>query len=123
MSAFGGIVGLNRPVDAETAGRMAEPGRFLECILAPEFTPEAFEILTTRPSWKHSVRLVELNAPLGPGSPTPVGYDFRRIEGGLLVQGWDAIGSIPSGKIVRRSGPRRILSGPTSISRGGSLRR
>ena len=37
VSAFGGIVGLNRPVDRATAERMAAPGRFLEAILAPGF--------------------------------------------------------------------------------------
>ena len=37
MSAFGGIVAVNRPVDAELAREMAET--FLECVIAPDFTP------------------------------------------------------------------------------------
>ncbi len=87
ISAFGGIVGLNRPVDASTAESMAKPGRFLECIVAPDFSAEAIEILTTKPTWKKSIRLVR------PGSMmTPLGgMEFRSIDGGVLVQDVDRI--------------------------------
>jgi phosphoribosylaminoimidazolecarboxamide formyltransferase/IMP cyclohydrolase len=91
VSAFGGIVGTNRVVDAATADRMAQPGRFLECIIAPGFTSEALEILKTRPTWKNSVRLVSLEAELKPGQGLPGGFDWRRIEGGVLLQDWDAV--------------------------------
>jgi phosphoribosylaminoimidazolecarboxamide formyltransferase / IMP cyclohydrolase len=91
VSAFGGIVGTNRVVDAATADRMAQPGRFLECIIAPGFTAEALEILKTRPTWKNSVRLVSLEAELKPGQGLPGGFDWRRIEGGVLLQDWDAV--------------------------------
>ena len=37
VSAFGGIVALNRPVDRPSAERMCQPGRFIEAILAPGF--------------------------------------------------------------------------------------
>jgi phosphoribosylaminoimidazolecarboxamide formyltransferase/IMP cyclohydrolase len=104
VSAFGGIVGLNRPVDLATAERMAEPGRFLECIVAPGFTTEAVELLTTKPTWKKSVRLIDVQAPLGPTSPAPAGFDVRRIEGGLLVQDWDTLQPEPG---VLRSVTRR----------------
>ncbi len=97
VSAFGGIVGLNRPVDAATAERMVTPGRFIECVVAPGFEPEAFEILTTRPTWKNSVRLLDLGAPIGPDSPVPSGFDLRRIEGGLLVQDFDVNEPDPAG--------------------------
>ncbi len=89
VSAFGGIVGLNRPVDRATAELMCKPGRFLEAILAPGFEPDAYELLTTKPTWRNSVRLVELGAPIGPKTPQPSGWDLRRIEGGLLAQSWD----------------------------------
>jgi phosphoribosylaminoimidazolecarboxamide formyltransferase/IMP cyclohydrolase len=91
VSAFGGIVGLNRPVDGATAERMCVPGRFIECIVAPGFDDEALRILTTRPTWKNSVRLLSLDAPLGPDGPRPSGHDLRRVEGGVLVQDWDAV--------------------------------
>lgn len=96
VSAFGGIVGLNAVVDLATAERMAKPGRFLEVILAVEFTPEAREWLTTKPSWRNSVRLLELRKPIGRGFGDYPGWDFRRIGGGLLVQEWDAVEDLPA---------------------------
>ncbi len=106
VSAFGGIVGLNRPVDRATAEAMCRPGRFLEAIVAPSFDPDAFEILTTKPTWKNSVRLLELGGAIGPDGPSPQGFDLRRIEGGLLVQGWDRVESDPAaGQIATKRTP------------------
>jgi phosphoribosylaminoimidazolecarboxamide formyltransferase/IMP cyclohydrolase len=106
VSAFGGIVGLNRAVDRATAERMGASGRFLECILAPGFEPDALDWLTTKPTWKNSVRLVSLDAPLGPASPPPAGFDLRRVEGGLLVQDWDRLEDDPAvGRVVTRRAP------------------
>ena len=106
LSAFGGIVALNRPVDRPTAERMCQPGRFLEAILAPGFEDDALEWLRTKPSWRNSVRLVDLGAPIGPGAPAPSGLDFRRIEGGLLVQNWDEIEPDPAaGQVATRRSP------------------
>ena len=59
LSAFGSVLGLNRPMDAATAEVLAEPGLFVEAIVAPDFAPEAVEILTTRPKWKANVRLMK----------------------------------------------------------------
>ncbi len=96
-SAFGGIVGLNRPVDRATAERLCVPGRFIEAILAPGYEPDAFKLLTTKPSWKNSVRLIDLGRPIGPETPGPTGFDLRRVEGGLLVQDWDQVEHDPTG--------------------------
>jgi phosphoribosylaminoimidazolecarboxamide formyltransferase/IMP cyclohydrolase len=95
LSAFGGIVGLNRTVDGATAIRMSQPGRFLEAIVAPGFDEDAFAWLTTKPTWRQSVRLLALGANIGPGTAVPIGYDLRRIEGGMLVQSWDHLESDP----------------------------
>jgi phosphoribosylaminoimidazolecarboxamide formyltransferase/IMP cyclohydrolase len=81
QSAFGGIVGLNRELDAATATYLTEPGRFFEAIIAPGFSSEALQILRTRPKWKESVRLLST----GPLEGRAAGFDLRRIEGGLLV--------------------------------------
>jgi phosphoribosylaminoimidazolecarboxamide formyltransferase / IMP cyclohydrolase len=106
VSAFGGIVGLNRPVDLATAEHLCIPGRFIEAILAPGFDDDALALLTSRPTWKNSVRLVDLEGPIGPSSPPPVGVDLRRIEGGLLVQDWDAVEADPAaGKVATRREP------------------
>jgi phosphoribosylaminoimidazolecarboxamide formyltransferase/IMP cyclohydrolase len=100
VSAFGGIVGLNRPVDRATAERMCVKNRFIECVLAPGFEPDALELLTTKPTWKNSVRLFDLKRPIGPDAAPPEGFDLRRVEGGLLVQDWDTTEADTSGWTV-----------------------
>ncbi len=111
VSAFGGIVGVNRPIDLSTAERLCAPGRFIEAIVAPDFEPDAFALLTTRPTWKNSVRLLALGAPIGPEGAPPAGLDLRRIEGGLLVQDFDAMEPDPS------SGPVASKRAPTDDER------
>jgi phosphoribosylaminoimidazolecarboxamide formyltransferase / IMP cyclohydrolase len=106
LSAFGGIVALNRPVDRAAAERMCVPGRFLEAVLAPGFEEIAFEWLTTKPTWRNSVRLLDLGAPIGPDDPAAPGFDIRRIESGLLVQDWDRVETEPaSGSVPTRRSP------------------
>jgi phosphoribosylaminoimidazolecarboxamide formyltransferase/IMP cyclohydrolase len=82
VSAFGSVLGFNVPVDAASAEFLAEPGRFVEAIVAPEFTPEAFEILTTKPKWKANVRLLAV----GQIEPGRGGRELRQIDGGMLCQ-------------------------------------
>jgi len=106
VSAFGGIVGLNRNVDRATAERMSRPGRFLEAILAPGFDEDAALWLTTKPTWRNSVRLVDLGEPIGPGGPVPRGFDLRRVEGGMLAQAWDQVEPDPArGQVVTTRHP------------------
>ena len=82
VSAFGSILGFNEPVDAAAAECLAEPGKFVEAIAAPDFTPEALEILTTKPKWKANVRLVRI-----PSDAHQVGgLVLRAIDGGVLAQ-------------------------------------
>ena len=87
LSAFGSVLGLNRPVDAATAEVLAEPGLFVEAIIAPEFQPAAFEILTTRPKWKANVRLMAAGAML----PLCPHFVPRHVSGGALVQDADVL--------------------------------
>ena len=82
VSAFGSVLGFNRKLDAATAEVLAEPGRFVEAIVAPDYDPLALEILTTRPKWKANVRLMKV----GPLDDAPSRWQLRQIEGGLLVQ-------------------------------------
>ncbi|MFO0959058.1 MAG: bifunctional phosphoribosylaminoimidazolecarboxamide formyltransferase/IMP cyclohydrolase [Isosphaeraceae bacterium] len=104
VSAFGGIVGLNRVLDIATAEKLCQPGRFVECIVAPGFEDDALVLLTTKPTWKNSVRLIDLEAPIGPQGPGAGGWDLRRIEGGLLVQDWDGLeeGAAGARAVTRR---------------------
>ncbi len=83
VSAFGGILAFNRVLDEATALKIAEPNRFVECIIAPDFEPAAFEILTTKPTWRKNVRLLK-TGPLHDSQS--VSLDYRRVDGGLLVQ-------------------------------------
>ena len=82
LSAFGSVLGFNRPLDVATAEVLAEPGRFVEAIVAPDYEPAALEILTTRPKWKANVRLMKV----GPLAEAPASWQLRQIEGGMLVQ-------------------------------------
>ena len=73
LSAFGSVLGLNRTMDAATAEVLAEPGLFVEAIVAPDFQPEALEILTTQPKWKANVRLLAVGH-LDPARPTSIRF-------------------------------------------------
>jgi len=88
LSAFGSVVGFNTTVDAATANFLAEPGKFVEAIVAPQFDAKAVEILTTKPKWKANVRLVEVGS-LAKG---PTARQLRNIDGGFLAQETDILG-------------------------------
>jgi len=83
VSAFGSVLGFNEPVDAEAADFLADENRFVEAIIAPDFTPEALAILTTKPKWKANVRLLKLESMMVHDRGT---REFRQISGGMLVQ-------------------------------------
>ena len=91
VSAFGGIFSMNRVVDLATAEQLCLPDRFVEAIIAPGFTDEAFQALTTRPKWKNNVRLLRVNDWPASSSSTVSSMDYRRVSGGLLVQTRDDI--------------------------------
>jgi phosphoribosylaminoimidazolecarboxamide formyltransferase/IMP cyclohydrolase len=77
-SAFGGIIAFNRPLDAQTAKTIIER-QFVEVIIAPAITEEAKLVLTS----KTNVRVLAC----GQWSTEPVKqWDFKRVNGGLLVQ-------------------------------------
>ena len=97
VSAFGGIVAFNRPVDRKTAEAITET--FLEVIIAPAFDEGAIAILSA----KKDMRILEI--PPGCGKQ-PAGYDFRRVVGGLLIQDRDCEEfDIRKTKVVTRRAP------------------
>jgi phosphoribosylaminoimidazolecarboxamide formyltransferase/IMP cyclohydrolase len=73
VSAFGGVIGVNREVDGEAAAEIAK--LFVEAIAAPGFTPEARE----RFSAKKNLRLVVVKA-------APPRFVVKNVSGGLLLQ-------------------------------------
>ncbi len=92
VSAFGSVLGFNRTVDAQTAEILAEPGRFVEAIVAPDFDAEAIRILTTQPKWRDSVRLMQT----GPLTPVAAELAIRFLADGALVQETDCSAPIYS---------------------------
>ena len=86
VSAFGSIIGCNRPVDGPTAEELCQPERFVEAVIAPDWDHEALDMLTTRPKWKNSIRLIKMAVP---PRGLAVTLDYRSISGGLLVQDRD----------------------------------
>jgi phosphoribosylaminoimidazolecarboxamide formyltransferase/IMP cyclohydrolase len=78
VSAFGGVIGVNRPVDAETASEMAK--LFVEAIAAPSFEPAALEKLAT----KKNLRLVEVRH-------EPQKWVLKDVSGGILLQDNDLL--------------------------------
>jgi phosphoribosylaminoimidazolecarboxamide formyltransferase/IMP cyclohydrolase len=91
LSAFGGVLGLNRTVDEATAEVLCQPGLFIEAIVAPDFEAAAVGLLTTKPKWRDNVRLMQT----GPLDQPTAGKHRRFIAGGLLVQDADNLPSIP----------------------------
>ncbi|MDP4506499.1 bifunctional phosphoribosylaminoimidazolecarboxamide formyltransferase/IMP cyclohydrolase [Nonomuraea turcica] len=79
VSAFGGVIAVNRPVTVELARQIADV--FTEVVIAPAFDAEALEVLRE----KKNLRL--LACAEGPAQPT----EFRKIDGGLLVQTVDRV--------------------------------
>jgi phosphoribosylaminoimidazolecarboxamide formyltransferase/IMP cyclohydrolase len=92
LAAFGGVIGVNAELDAETAALLAD--RFVEVAVARSVTSEAKDAL----SGKKGLRLITA-PPVG-----DEGLDFRRITGGFLVQtpdhietdGWETVSKRPA---------------------------
>jgi phosphoribosylaminoimidazolecarboxamide formyltransferase/IMP cyclohydrolase len=80
VSAFGGIVALNRPLDAEAAEEIVKT--FTEVIIAPEASPEAAAIVAA----KKNLRLLVTG---GLPDPRAAGTMVKSVAGGLLVQSRD----------------------------------
>ena len=85
VSAFGGVIALTEPLDAETAKAIA--AIFTEVVIAPAASPEALEILSA----KQAVRVLIAGA-----LPDRAALTVKSVSGGYLVQGGDA-GALAAG--------------------------
>ena len=95
VSAFGGVIGVNRELDAEAAEEMAK--LFVEAIAAPSFSPAALERLKA----KKNLRLIELR-------PVENARVMKHVSGGLLLQDADRISTTPDDlKIVTTRKPSK----------------
>ena len=88
-SAFGGIIAFNETLDVATAKSIIER-QFVEVIVAPEIDDDAAAALTE----KKNVRVLRTGA----WESSAGGFDFKKVSGGLLVQGSD-MGSITAGDL------------------------
>ncbi len=97
VSAFGGIIALNRPLDAETAAEIVK--LFAEVVIAPKVSDAAKAVLAAKPN----VRVLETGALPDPKAP---GHVVKSLSGGLLVQDRD-FGHITEAdlKIVTKRAP------------------
>ena len=98
VAAFGGVVATNRPVTLAMA-KEAKPV-FYEIVIAPEYEPEALELLKK----KKNLRILIAEIPPGYGKAEPGYLDFRRVKGGLLVQESD---SVPETKVNLKTVTKR----------------
>ena len=86
LAAFGGIVGLNRPLDAETAKAIVST--FIEAVIAPSVDEDARAILAT----KQNMRVVVPQRPVADGDfRSAEDIEIRSILGGVLVQARDVV--------------------------------
>ena len=81
VSAFGGIITFNRPLDAATAKQIVER-QFVEVVVAPSIAADALTVFADKPN----VRVLECG---DADTVAAVSKDYRRINGGLLVQDSD----------------------------------
>jgi phosphoribosylaminoimidazolecarboxamide formyltransferase/IMP cyclohydrolase len=97
VSAYGGIVGLNRKINKETAQELVRI--FLEAVIAPSVDADALEVLSVKPN----LRVLECGEL---GGKAKGGYDLKKVSGGFLVQDIDA-GYIPTAdwKVVSKNQP------------------
>ena len=87
VSAFGGIVAVNRPVTRAMAEEVVKT--FYEIIVAPQYEPDALEILKT----KKDLRILDMGLPKD--CVSTMHFDYRRVGGGLLVQMSDMLEEDP----------------------------
>jgi phosphoribosylaminoimidazolecarboxamide formyltransferase/IMP cyclohydrolase len=96
VSAFGGIVAFNRPVDAVVAASVNEV--FTEVVIAPDYSEEAIEVLSS----KKNVRVLRSRA----DKADQPRFEYKQISGGMLVQDPDSYVVSPWDlKIVSRKQP------------------
>ena len=111
VSAYGGIICFNRPVDADTVRAIRKSRTFFEVLAAPGFSDEALELLTVR----EKLRVMEL--PADWAECVPEGTDVRRVQGGWLFQDWD-LGVDNEWQVATRRKPTEEEAGALAFAWG-----
>ncbi len=98
LSAFGGIISFNGAVDTKTAAQILKSG-FVECVIATSFDKGALDLLET----KKNLRLLAARLSQGGSS-----LDFKKVQGGLLLQDMDTKEiSVSDLKCVTKTKPKK----------------
>ena len=98
VSAFGGVLAFNRPVDEQTAREITST--FVEVVIAPGFDKKALAAFKK----KEAIRLLDIGGSI---KGTPSGFDMKRVVGGMVVQERDLgkIGDVRKLKVVTKRKP------------------
>jgi phosphoribosylaminoimidazolecarboxamide formyltransferase/IMP cyclohydrolase len=98
-SAFGGVIGFNRPVHLDTARAIGDS--FVEVLLAPGYEPEALKLLTEN---KPNRRIIDIGDLLARKDELYQGFYQRSIFGGMMLQDYDTC-DIREWKVVTKRAP------------------
>lgn len=85
VSAFGSVLAFTRPLDLASAEFLVSGNRFVEAIVAPRFDADAFALLTQKPKWGKSVRLLACG-PFSPATRNTRELELKKLVGGFLLQ-------------------------------------
>ncbi|MCK9440568.1 MAG: bifunctional phosphoribosylaminoimidazolecarboxamide formyltransferase/IMP cyclohydrolase [Methanothrix sp.] len=98
-SAFGGVIGFNRPVDTDTARAIGDS--FVEVLLAPGYEPEALKLLMEK---KPNRRILDIGDLLARKDELYRGFYQRSIFGGMMLQDYDTC-DLKEWKVVTKRSP------------------
>lgn len=87
VSAYGGIIACNRPVTGALVEKIFENKQFIEVVIAPDFEEQALELLAQKPNAR-----VLMTGGMNASSDF---LEFRKVEGGMLVQECDEVSEDP----------------------------
>jgi len=99
VSAFGGVVAFNRPLDGDAVRAIRQSRTMFEILAAPGFTEEALALLAPR----EKLRVMEL--PADWAARRAQGVDVKRVQGGFLLQDWDLGPVAGEWKVVSQAVP------------------
>jgi len=107
ISAFGSVLAFTRPLDMVCAEFLVSGNRFVEAIIAPGFGDEALALLTQKPKWGKSVRLLA-TGPIGPATRNARELELKKLVGGFLLQDRDLRSETEADlKVVTKAAPTK----------------
>ncbi|MCP3919516.1 MAG: bifunctional phosphoribosylaminoimidazolecarboxamide formyltransferase/IMP cyclohydrolase [bacterium] len=107
ISAFGSVLSFTRPVNLACAKFLVDGNRFVEAIIAPGFDEDAFELLTKKPKWGKSVRLLDCG-PFSGADRDARDVEVKKLVGGFLLQERDLKAEDPADfETVTKSTPSK----------------